>query len=168
MLLTGNYDKAVTNLLTGIDKYLGVGYEGRYKPVTNLLTTYMNKPIGGRGKKAPYETTHVRIPVDLKSKVEELVEAYRNNELAISAQDDNNLTKNLPINYHELVETMIEEFKNNSLFIGKDVNRKYPFTLILSQEEAIERAKKLIVAVRTKKDVAQNLLSALYQVDVKL
>ena len=128
----------------------------------------MNKPIGGRGKKAPYETTHVRIPVDLKSKVEELVEAYRNNELVISEINDSSSTKNLPINYHELVEIMIEEFKNNGLFVGKDVNRKYPLTLILSQEEAIERAKKLIANVRTKKDVAQNLLTALYQVDIKL
>ena len=128
----------------------------------------MNKPIGGRGKKAPYETTHVRIPVDLKSKVEELVEAYRNNELVISEINDSSSTKNLPINYHELVEIMIEEFKNNGLFVGKDVNRKYPLTLILSQEEAIEKAKKLIANVRTKKDVAQNLLTALYQVDIKL
>ena len=128
----------------------------------------MNKPIGGRGKKAPYETTHVRIPVDLKSKVEELVEAYRNNELVISEINDSSSTKNLPINYHELVEIMIEEFKNNGLFVGKDVNRKYPLTLILSQEEAIERAKKLIANVRTKKDVAQNLLTVLYQVDIKL
>ena len=128
----------------------------------------MNKPIGGRGKKAPYETTHVRIPVDLKSKVEELVEAYRNNELVISEINDSSSTKNLPINYHELVEIMIEEFKNNGLFVGKDVNRKYPLTLILSQEEAIERAKKLIANVGTKKDVAQNLLTALYQVDIKL
>jgi hypothetical protein len=145
-----------------------MGYKDRYKPVTNLLTTIMNKPIGGRGKKAPYETTHVRIPVDLKSKVEELVEAYRNNELIISEQNDNSLTKNLPINYHELVATMIEEFKNNGLFIGEDLNSIYPLTLVLSQEEAIKRAKMLIVNVRTKKDVAQNLLTALYQVDIKL
>lgn len=155
-------------MLTGIDKYLNIGYKFRYKPVTNLLTTIMNKPIGGRGKKAPYETTHVRIPVDLKSKVEKLVEAYRNNELVVSDQNDDNSTNNLPINYHELVVMMIEEFKNNGLFVGEDLKRTYPLTLILSQEEAIERAKKLIVNVRTKKDVAQHLLTALYQVNIKL
>jgi hypothetical protein len=32
---------------------------------------------GGRGVKAPYETTHVRIPVDLKKRVEELSKAYK-------------------------------------------------------------------------------------------
>jgi hypothetical protein len=155
-------------LVTGIDNQLVIGYKIKYKPVTNLLTTIMNKPIGGRGKKAPYETTHVRIPVDLKSKVEELVEAYRNNELAILEKNDNSQEKNLSIDYHELVAKMIEEFKKNNLFVGEDLNRSYPLTLILSREEAIEYAKKLVASVRTKKDVAQNLLTALYQVDIKL
>jgi hypothetical protein len=155
-------------LLTGIDKYLDMVYKDKYKPVTKLLTTIMNKPTGGRGKKAPYETTHVRIPVDLKSKVEELVEAYRNNELTTLEQNDNESTNKLSIDYHELVTTMIEEFKNNGLFVSKDINRKYPLTLILSQEEAIERARHLLEHVRSKKDVAQHLLSALYQVDIKL
>lgn len=33
---------------------------------------------GGRGVKAPYESTHVRVPVPIKEKVEALVEAYKN------------------------------------------------------------------------------------------
>jgi len=37
----------------------------------------MNKPLGGRGKKAPYETTHMRIPVPLKADIEKLIENYR-------------------------------------------------------------------------------------------
>jgi hypothetical protein len=141
-------------LLTGIDKYLDIVYKDRYKPVINLLTTYMSKPIGGRGKKAPYETTHVRIPVDLKSKVEELVE--------------DKSARNLPIDYHELVVKMIEEFKNNNLFIHENPDRKYPLTLILSREEAIEYGRTLVIQARTKKNVAENLLTALYQVDIKL
>jgi hypothetical protein len=155
-------------LVTGIDKSLMIGYKDRYKPVTKLLTTIMSKPIGGRGKKAPYETTHVRIPVDLKPRVEELVKAYRNNELVELDENDDNLKKNSPINYHELLEIMIEEFKNNGLFVGEDLNRQYPLTLILSQEQAIERAKMLVVQMRTKKHLAEHLLTALYQVKIKL
>jgi hypothetical protein len=155
-------------LLTGIDKYLDIVYKDRYKPVINLLTTYMSKPIGGRGKKAPYETTHVRIPVDLKSKVEELVEAYRNNELIVSGKNEDKSARNLPIDYHELVVKMIEEFKNNNLFIHENPDRKYPLTLILSREEAIEYGRTLVIQARTKKNVAENLLTALYQVDIKL
>jgi hypothetical protein len=37
----------------------------------------MNKPLGGRGKKAPYETTVVRVPTDLMSAIDEMVESYR-------------------------------------------------------------------------------------------
>jgi hypothetical protein len=36
---------------------------------------------GGRGVKAPYETTHVRIPVDIKDRVEELSRAYKEGRL---------------------------------------------------------------------------------------
>jgi hypothetical protein len=34
-------------------------------------------PKGGRGHKAPYQTTHARIPVDLKAQVDSMVEQYR-------------------------------------------------------------------------------------------
>ena len=37
----------------------------------------MTKPIGGRGKRAPYETTHMRVPLPLKSQIEQLIEDYR-------------------------------------------------------------------------------------------
>ena len=37
----------------------------------------MNKPIGGRGHKAPYTTMVIRIPVDLQERVEIMVEKYR-------------------------------------------------------------------------------------------
>jgi hypothetical protein len=37
----------------------------------------MNKPLGGRGKKAPYETTIKRIPIELESQIDDLVNQYR-------------------------------------------------------------------------------------------
>jgi hypothetical protein len=36
---------------------------------------------GGRGVKAPYETTHVRIPVPIKDRVEELSKAFKDGSL---------------------------------------------------------------------------------------
>jgi phage tail tape-measure protein len=36
---------------------------------------------GGRGVKAPYESTHVRIPVPIKDKVEALSQAYKDGNL---------------------------------------------------------------------------------------
>ncbi len=41
----------------------------------------MNKPVGGRGKLAPYISTHVRIPEDIKSHVELLKQMYYEGKL---------------------------------------------------------------------------------------
>jgi hypothetical protein len=57
----------------------------------------MTKPIGGRGHKAPYKTTTVRIPIDLKPQVDELVDRFREGSLKI-----NNTSK---------VETIIPDLK---------------------------------------------------------
>ena len=42
-----------------------------------MVTAFMNKPVGGRGKKAPYQTTHYRIPEPIKELVESLASQYR-------------------------------------------------------------------------------------------
>ena len=52
------------------------GYIVIASKVVNKLDI-MVKPVGGRGKKAPYETTHVRVPVPIKPQVDELIECYR-------------------------------------------------------------------------------------------
>lgn len=46
----------------------------------------MTDSKGGRGKKASYETTHVRIPLPIKAEVEKMSQAYRDGLLD---QDDN-------------------------------------------------------------------------------
>lgn len=54
----------------------------------------MVKPKGGRGQKAPYETTHMRVPVPIKEGVEELIEQYRESLLseAVKRSPNNPLT----------------------------------------------------------------------------
>lgn len=42
----------------------------------------MNKPIGGRGKRAPYQTIQMRVPLPVKAEVEKLIEQYRNTVLS--------------------------------------------------------------------------------------
>jgi len=37
----------------------------------------MAKPSGGRGNKAPYESTHVRVPEPIKAEVERVVDLFR-------------------------------------------------------------------------------------------
>lgn len=47
-----------------------------YSLQVNLLTA-MPKPKGGRGIKAPYETTHLRVPLPIKPQVESLINHYK-------------------------------------------------------------------------------------------
>lgn len=167
-MLTGNYYKAVTKLLTGIDKCLGMSYKGKYKPVTNLLTTYMNKPIGGRGRKAPYETTHVRIPVDLKTQVELLVEQFRDNGCVI----ENHTVENSSTNSDDFIQKMIQEFRNNDLLIVQSTNEISQYELMshlnLKLEESIKLANELLATRATKKEVVNKLLTSLFGIEVKL
>jgi hypothetical protein len=46
----------------------------------------MSKPVGGRGHKAPYETTHMRVPVPVKEKVEQIIEEFRSGSVADSSR----------------------------------------------------------------------------------
>lgn len=39
------------------------------------------RPNGGRGQIAPYQTTHVRVPIPIKAEVEKLVARYKENQL---------------------------------------------------------------------------------------
>lgn len=41
----------------------------------------MSKPLGGRGVKAPYTSTHMRVPLPLKPEFEARIESYRENLL---------------------------------------------------------------------------------------
>lgn len=69
-----------------------------------LTSIIMIKPIGGRGKKAPYETTHLRIPLPIKDKVEKMINDYRseilegiktNFEIKLSLEDAKLLTRKI-------------------------------------------------------------------------
>ena len=47
----------------------------------------MSKPVGGRGHKAPYQTMTIRIPIDVKQQVEEIVERFRSSDLELAKID---------------------------------------------------------------------------------
>lgn len=128
----------------------------------------MNKPIGGRGKRAPYETTHVRIPVDLKAKVEELVEQYRNN----SYTEEPKIEQALPTNTDSFIEKMLEQFESKNLFIIQqcyEISRDDLMNALqLNLEQTIELANKLLATRETKKQILSKLITAIYQIEVNL
>lgn len=49
----------------------------------------MKKPVGGRGKKAPYETKIKRIPLELEAQVDSMIEDYRANLTGDGDRQDN-------------------------------------------------------------------------------
>ena len=60
---------------------------------------------GGRGVKAPYETTHVRIPVAIKEQVETLSAAYKDGTL----EKLNNISRDEVIN---IARTILKKKKS--------------------------------------------------------
>lgn len=49
--------------------------------LSKLLTGYvdMSRPVGGRGIKATYSTTHVRVPEPIKADVQRVIDRFHDN-----------------------------------------------------------------------------------------
>lgn len=99
-----------------------------------------NAPKGGRGKKAPYKTTHTRIPLALKPAVERAVAEFR--ELALNGEID----PEFPIS------------QTGELHLKKPEPNK----LLTSLEEATEIAEKLLRQKKSARKTVEKLLQALY------
>jgi hypothetical protein len=67
----------------------------------------MNKPVGGRGHKAAYQTTVVRIPIDLKPQIDELVNRFHEGSLEIEIEQA--IESKVPD-----LKAIIERYKVNS------------------------------------------------------
>ena len=92
------------------------------------MTNSNNPGLGGRGKRAPYETTHYRIPVALKPIVEEMAGKYR--ELVCEYEVDDPALVSAVINAicpqeknknidSEKIELAIEILNSALTFFGK-------------------------------------------------
>jgi hypothetical protein len=53
----------------------------------------MSKPVGGRGCKATYQTMTIRIPIDVKQQVEEIVEKFRSSNLESTQTEQGDLNR---------------------------------------------------------------------------
>lgn len=72
----------------------------------------MVKPVGGRGQKAPYQTTQMRVPLPLKAQFESEIERYRTSVL----------TGDKPVDRFSVLEAAIAEVLSDSAVTrnGKD------------------------------------------------
>lgn len=126
------------------------------------------KPIGGRGNKAPYETTHVRIPVDIKPQVEELVEQFRNNHYQVQIKKHDRIEDEVLNKPQEFIKLMIEELKKSNLVIVEQSFNSSNNSSLITLEEAINLSTELLNKRITKKELVNKLLTILYQVEVKI
>lgn len=113
----------------------------------------MSKPVGGRGKKAPYETTHVRIPLPIKDRVEQLKEQY----IAGSLEYADHLTAE----DHRLAN----EYRNLLTSKSSDANSKDK--LLTSLDTALVKAKEVLKQKKSAKESIAKLLTSLYGIEVK-
>lgn len=70
----------------------------------------MSKPKGGRGKKAPYETTVIRVPNPVLEQVEAICDAYRKSQ---------ELSDSKPVTDFESIREQVDQWRKNAK-VGKD------------------------------------------------
>ena len=92
----------------------------------------MNKPVGGRGKKAPYETQVIRVPVPIVPQVEKFIESYR---VSVVSDEEDNL-----------------EEKSN---VPSEV-------AVLTYSDALQRAKEIVNQGKSARISLAKLLQLLY------
>ena len=92
----------------------------------------MNKPVGGRGKKAPYETEVIRVPVPIIPQVEKIIEEYR--LLAIEGE--------------------VSEFKKHPQVAAS--------VTTVSYSEAVQQARQIVKSKKSAADSLAKLLQVLY------
>lgn len=114
----------------------------------------MNKPVGGRGVKAPYKSTHVRIPEPIKDRVEQLKDMYLSGGLE---------------HYDELLardNKLAREYEN--LLTGSTQKPDSEQNPLPSLDDAILLVKQALKRKKSAKETAAIILSSIYKTDVKI
>ncbi len=86
------------------------------------------KLLGGRGKKAPYETTHIRVPVPIKEDVERLIEEYRQKLLTGNTLKKDNLLTSLS-EAKEIAKKLVRSKKSSRVSMAKLLSEIYKTTV---------------------------------------
>jgi hypothetical protein len=100
----------------------------------------MSQHKGGRGLKAPYETTHIRVPVPLKDALQRVIDAYKecldvDQALASlgNVQDDKPTELNLltPNEAIQLAQNILTQKKSAKISMGKLLTGIYSEDIVL-------------------------------------
>lgn len=113
----------------------------------------MSKPIGGRGKRAPYISTHIRLPEPLKERVENLKQLYLDGQLE---HHDDLISEN---------QKLADEYRN--LLTGNN-HANSDKNVPVDVEECIEIAKKILKSKKNARESITRLINGIYGVDIKV
>jgi hypothetical protein len=138
----------------------------------------MTKPVGGRGNKAPYESTHVRVPIPIKKEVQALIDEFREGQfkqvvkpLTPLEEDDDEDEDDEDDSDPSDLETirgqadMIQRYASEIHSLKRELQDLNSLT---SLDEAKESARSIL---RSKKSASQSLiklLTSIYQVEVTI
>jgi hypothetical protein len=130
----------------------------------------MNKPVGGRGKRADYDTEMIRIPSPIKDRVLELKRMFYENQLDFH---DECIARDAQLarEYEAIIrgEILVPE-KIVNLISSNQTNDVSAKNLSSSLEEVKTLAKLLIEQNKTKKrsvkELIAKLISSLFHVEV--
>jgi hypothetical protein len=108
----------------------------------------MNKNVGGRGKKSSYESTHVRVPLPIKDRVEELKQLYINGALE---------------HYDQLLKDDHDKARMyENLLTGSKEKVNPSQNPLPSLDDALTQAKTLLKQKKSARESIAKLLTSLY------
>jgi len=161
-------DTILLNLYSGIDIKLVF----MFNEISQYLNTGLQpmKPLGGRGKKAPYETMQMRVPIPLKLKLQDVISEYREKVLLgdEQEQDDSEPSDDDDSEPSDL-ETIRSQAETIQRYLSEIQFLKHKLeqtNLNTSLEDAKQTAKTILKAKKSASQSVAKLLTSIYQVEV--
>ena len=138
----------------------------------------MVKPVGGRGNKAPYESTHVRVPVPIKAKVQALIDDFRDSQteqpkkvltgLDETEDEEDEQDEGSEPSDLETIKSqaeMIQRYAFEIQSLKQDLDKINSLTTL---DDAKQTAKTILKAKKSASQSVAKLLTSIYQVDVTI
>ena len=126
----------------------------------------MTVPKGGRGKKAPYETTQMRVPVPIKDQVSRLIAKFRG-EIINDLKTDKNLFESVDNTQLSLeLENLKSEIQN--LKTTLEISEAEKQNLKTALDDALSKTQNLSTSLEEKKQKAKNLSTDKPKTDFEL
>jgi len=144
----------------------------------------MAKLVGGRANKAPYETTHIRVPLPIKSEVQALIEHFRKSQDIVfkkpltsldeteeeDEQDEPDEQGELSDELSDLetIKSQAETIQSYASEIHYLKHKLDELNSLTSLDEAKELARKILVSKKSASKSVSSLLSAIYKTEVAI